>query len=129
MSELIAAILGFVGGMVGGLLGVGGGVVFVPTLAIILDQNQLEAESTSLLAIVPVAIAGTISQHRYGNVRIGDGLLIGALSVPGVAIGVLTANAVSHRTLEVAFAGLLVVVAIQLVVRAFRGPAAEPDDG
>jgi uncharacterized membrane protein YfcA len=120
MSELLAAVLGFVGGAVGGLLGVGGGVVFVPALVIFLDHSQLTAESTSLFAIVPVAIAGVARQRSYDNVRLADGITIGLLSIPGVVVGVLVANAVSQRTLELSFAALLVVVAFQLVVRAVR---------
>jgi uncharacterized membrane protein YfcA len=120
MNEVLVAIFGFLGGAVGGLLGVGGGVVFVPALAILLDHSQLTAESTSLFAIVPVAIAGVARQRQYGNVRIPDGLWIGLLSIPGVAAGVLIANAVSQRTLELSFAALLVVVACQLIFRAFR---------
>jgi uncharacterized protein len=123
MSEALAAIFGFIGGAVGGLLGVGGGVVFVPALVIFLDHSQLTAESTSLFAIVPVAIAGVARQRQYDNVRIADGLLIGLLSVPGVAAGVLISNAVSQRALELAFAALLIVVACQLVVRALRSRA------
>jgi uncharacterized protein len=126
VSEVLVAILGFGGGMVAGLLGVGGGIIFVPALTIFLDESQLEAESTSLLAIVPVAIAGVIRQRRYGNVRLRDGLAIGALSIPGVAIGVLVANAVSQRALELGFAGLMLVVAAQLVRRATRKPEPEP---
>lgn len=120
MNELFAALLGLAGGVVGGLLGVGGGVLFVPALAIFLDQSQITAEATSLLAIVPVAVVGTMRQRRYGNVRLGEGLMVGALSVPGVAIGVVVANALSQRALELAFAALLVVVAAQLIVRALR---------
>ena len=75
-----------------------------PALAIFLDEPQVEAEATSLLAIVIVAIAGTIRQHRYGNVRLGDAGVIGATSVAGVALGVVVSNAVSERTLEVGFA-------------------------
>ena len=96
------------------MLGVGGGILFVPALAIFLDEPQIGAEATSLLAIVPVAIAGAWRQHRYGNVRLGDGLWIGALSPLGVLVGVLVANAVSQRVLELSFAALLLVVAAQL---------------
>lgn len=129
MSELLAAVLGFAGGMVGGMLGVGGGILFVPALTIFLGESQLEAESTSLLAIVPVAIAGVIRQRGYGNVRLRDGLTIGLLSVPGVAIGVLVSNAVPQRTLELGFAGLLLFIAAQLVLKARRDPApAKPLD-
>lgn len=115
---LLVALLGLAGGIVGGLLGVGGGILFVPALAIVLDEPQVRAEATSLLAIIPVAVVGTWRQRGYGNVRLRDGVLIGALSVIGVAIGVVVANAVSERTLEVAFAGLLLLVAAQLTRRA-----------
>jgi uncharacterized membrane protein YfcA len=130
MTELLVIILGFCGGMIGGLLGVGGGIIFVPALVIILGDSQLEAESTSLLAIVPVAIAGVIRQRGYGNVRMRDGITIGLLSIPGVALGVTVANAVPQRALEIGFAGLLLVVAAQLVRRAYRRPPdAQPADG
>ena len=124
MSELVAALLGVAGGALGGLLGVGGGLLFVPALAIVLDESQLEAEATSLLAIIPVALAGTWRQLRYGNVELRDGLLIGALSFAGVGVGVVVANAVSERTLEVAFAGLLIVIAARLALPAIA-PAKE----
>jgi uncharacterized protein len=125
---LAAAALGFAGGMVGGLIGVGGGVLFVPALAIFLDQSQLDAVSTSLLAIVPVAALGTWRQLRYGNVRLREGLLVGALSPLGVGAGVLLSNTVPERVLELAFAALVVFIAIRLTVRALRLPRTA-DDG
>jgi uncharacterized protein len=106
--------------MLGGLVGVGGGILFVPALVVFLDEPQIRAEATSLLAIVIVAIAGTWRQYGYGNVRLGDAAIIGGLSVAGVALGVVVANEVSQRTLEVGFAGLALVVAAQLVQRASR---------
>lgn len=122
MSEIAALILGFAGGLAGGLLGVGGGVLFVPALAIFLDQTQVEAEATSLLAIVPVALVAVWRQLGYGNVRVREGLVIGALSPLGVVIGVVAANAISQRALELIFAGLALVIAVQLVLRAVRAP-------
>jgi uncharacterized protein len=117
MEYVAAVVLGLAGGVVGGMLGVGGGILFVPALAIFLDEPQIRAEATSLLAIVPVAIAGTWRQNRYGNVRPRDALLIGVLSPLGVGVGVVVANAVSQRVLEVSFAVLLVLIAAQLVHR------------
>ena len=124
MEYVAAALLGYAGGVVGGLLGVGGGILFVPTL-LALGLGQLDAEATSLLAIVPVAIVGTWRQMGYGNVRLRDGLLIGALSPLGVAVGVLVSNNVSQRALEVGFAALMLFIAAQLVRRGLR---TEPDD-
>jgi uncharacterized protein len=122
MEYVLAAIFGFAGGAVGGMLGVGGGILFVPALVIFLDEPQIRAEATSLLAIVPVAMAGAWRQHRFGNVRVRDGLVIGALSPVGVLIGVELSNAVSQRTLELSFAGLLLFVAAQLFRRAVVTP-------
>jgi uncharacterized membrane protein YfcA len=120
VSEIAAAIMGFAGGMVGGLLGVGGGVLFVPALVIFLDESQVRAEATSLLAIVPVALVAVWRQLGYGNVRVRDGLVIGGLSPLGVGIGVVVANEISQRALELAFSGLALVIATQLVIRALR---------
>jgi hypothetical protein len=122
VSSIAAALMGFAGGMVGGLLGVGGGILFVPALVIFLDESQVRAEATSLLAIVPVAIVAVWRQLGYGNVRVREGLVIGALSPLGVGIGVVVANAVSQRALELIFAGLALVIALQLVIRALRPP-------
>ena len=120
MDVALIILFGLAGGFIGGMVGVGGGILFVPALAIFLDLSQVEAEATSLLAIVIVAIAGTIRQRRYGNVRPGDAALIGATSVAGVALGVVVANEVPERTLEVGFAALALVIAAQLVQRALR---------
>jgi uncharacterized protein len=116
---MIGAIaIGLCAGVVAGLLGVGGGVLFVPGLVILLGLGQHQAEATSLLAIVPVAIVGTLKQDGYGNVRRHDALLMGLLSLLGAAAGVTLANALSGAVLRVGFAALMVLVAIQLVRKA-----------
>lgn len=119
---MIGAIaIGVAAGVVAGLLGVGGGVLFVPGLVIFLDLTQHRAEATSLLAIVPVALVGAVVQDRYGNVRRGDALLLGLLSVAGAAGGVALANALSGRFLQVGFALFMLFVAGQLVRRNLGG--------
>jgi uncharacterized membrane protein YfcA len=120
VSSVAAAIMGFAGGIVGGVLGVGGGVLFVPALVIFMDETQVRAEATSLLAIVPVALVAVWRQLGYGNVRVRDGLVIGALSPIGVGIGVVTSNSIPQRALELTFAALALVIAAQLVIRALR---------
>ncbi len=127
---MIGAIaIGLAGGIVAGLLGVGGGVLFVPGLVLFLGLGQHQAEATSLLAIVPVAIVGTFRHDRYGNVVRPDALLLGLLSVAGAAGGVALANALSGAFLRDAFAGLMVIVAAQLVQRTLRGPWGSPATG
>ncbi len=124
MDVALAIAFALAGGAVGGLLGVGGGILFVPALAIFLGSTQVEAEATSLLVIVPVAIVGTWRQHRLGNVRLSDGATMGLLSIPGVIAGVVIANSVSQRALELGFAAVALLVALQLARRSLR--PAEP---
>ena len=113
-----AALIGMAAGVVAGMLGVGGGVLFVPGLVLGVGLTQVDAEATSLLAIVPVALVGAWRQHRYGNVRIKDGIVVGVLAVPAAALGVVIVNAVPERAIEIAFALLQLFVAYQLVRRA-----------
>jgi uncharacterized membrane protein YfcA len=121
-----AIAIGLAGGIIAGLLGVGGGVLFVPGLVIFLGLSQHVAEATSLLAIVPVAIVGAYSHDRNGNVRRRDGLMMGLFSLAGAAGGVAVANALSGAVLRAGFAVFLVVVAAQLARRALRAPAESP---
>ncbi len=119
--------IGLAGGLLGGLVGVGGGVLFVPGLVLFLDLSQLDAEATSLLAIVFVGAVGAWRQHGYGNLRLRDGLLLGLLSPVGVVAGAVLANEVSERALELSFAGLQLVFAAQLVRRAVAPNAPTQD--
>jgi uncharacterized membrane protein YfcA len=112
-----AILIGAAGGVVAGMLGVGGGVLFVPALVFFLNLGQHQAEATSLLAIIPVAIVGTYQQNRYGNVCRRDALLLGILSVGGAAAGVVLANALSGPVLRGSFAAFIILVAAQLVRR------------
>jgi uncharacterized membrane protein YfcA len=119
-SIAAAAAVGFAGGVTGGLLGVGGGVMFVPALVFFLGLSQLAGEATSLLAIIPVAILGAWRQHRYGNVRLREGVTLGVLSVPGVLLGAVLANELPERALELSFAGLRLFFAVSLARRALN---------
>ena len=115
---LFAALIAIAGGLAGGLVGVGGGVLFVPALTIFLGLSQVEGESTSLLMIVIVALVGAARQNTYGNLNLRDALVIGILSPLGVLIGVVVANEVPQRVLELSFAALVLFVAYGLVRRA-----------
>lgn len=119
MTEVLAVLaLGVAAGVVAGLFGVGGGVVYVPTLVLVLGLGQLEAQATSLLAIVPAAAVGAWQQGRYGNLRLCDGILLGALASAGTFAGVAIANEVPERVLEVGFACIALFTAFHLARRA-----------
>ena len=118
---ILAALIGICAGIAAGMLGIGGGLLFVPALTILLDLGQVEAEATSLLAIVPVALVGSWRQRRYGNLRVHDAVVIGVLSIGGAVAGVAAANALPERVLRIGFALLLLNMARQLVVRGLAG--------
>ena len=122
-DELLAALICMAGGFTGGIVGVGGGVLFVPALTIFIGLTQVEGESTSLLMIVVVALIGSIRQNSYGNVNIRNAIIIGVLSPLGVLIGVGIANHVSERVLQLSFAALALFIAYRLLRRALAAPA------
>jgi hypothetical protein len=123
VSTVVLAIgLGVFAGVLAGLFGVGGGILFVPTL-VLLGLGQLEAQATSLLAILPTVAAGAWSQHRYGNLRIRPAAIMGLASVAGVLVGAAIAIALPESALRRLFALLLLVVAARLAWRARRQPA------
>jgi uncharacterized membrane protein YfcA len=120
---LEAALLGVAAGAVSGMLGVGGGILFVPALVLVLDLSQVDGEATSLLAILPVAIVGTWRQHRYGNVRLGEGLAMGTLAAAGTVGGVALVNVLPVDVVKIGFAMLLLFTAFQMMRRALTADA------
>ena len=123
---IVTVLVGVVAGVLAGMLGIGGGALFVPALVIVIGLGQVDAEATSLAAMIPVALIGAWRQHGYGNVRIRDGLLVGALAVPGAVLGVWLVNVLPEKLIRDLFAGLLLFTAWQLVRKARKPAAAEP---
>jgi uncharacterized membrane protein YfcA len=117
--DLIAALLGLLAGVVSAVFGVGGGLIFVPTL-IFLGKDSHVAVATSLAAMVPVILMGSWRQTRYGTVRWRDAIVIGLASIPTAKLGELAAVSLSSKTLQRAFAVLLLAVAVQMAVRTLR---------
>jgi hypothetical protein len=122
---VLALCLGLAAGVLSGLFGVGGGILFVPAL-VALGLGQVEASATSLLAVVPTAAVGTWRQARYGNLRVKPALVIGVASIAGVEIGVQVATSLPEDVLRRLFGVLLLAVAAQLAWRARRRPRELP---
>jgi uncharacterized membrane protein YfcA len=118
-TVVLAILLGFVAGNLAGFFGVGGGILFVPTL-VALGLSQLDAEATSLLAILPTVVAGTWRQRHYGNVEWRTALVLGVSSILGTAAGVQIATSLPEDVLRRLFAVLLLGVAAQLAWRSRR---------
>ena len=110
-TVLLALVLGFTAGVLSGLFGVGGGILFVPAL-LALGLTQLHAEATSLAAILPTAGAGIWRQQRYGNIQWRPAVVIGVASIVGVEAGVQVATSLPETALRRLFAVLVFLVEI-----------------
>ncbi len=119
MTYVLAIVLGLVAGVLAGMFGIGGGILFVATL-VALGLDQHEAIGTSLLAIVPTVLVGTWRQSRYGNVCWRAAAVLGVAAAVSAQGGVALAEALPATTLRRLFAGLLVLVAAQVAWRARR---------
>ncbi len=123
--EIVA--VGVAAGLLSGMFGVGGGILFVPALFFVADLSQIEAAATSLAAMIPVVAVGTWRQHRYGNVNGRAAVIIGLTSAAGVAAGTALAESVPEATLRKLFVALLLLTAARLIWAA-RRPERIPTD-
>lgn len=117
MTYVLAVVLGVAAGVLSGLFGVGGGILFVPIL-VALGLTQVHAEASSLLAIIPTVIVGVWRQQRYGNVRWRPAALIGVASIMAAVGGAQLAVSIPESTLRRLFAVLMLGVAAQIAWRA-----------
>jgi uncharacterized membrane protein YfcA len=111
------ALIGTGAGLFSGLFGVGGGTVIVPLLILWLGYGEREATGTSLGAIVVIAAAAMLAQGAYGNVHVGDGLLVGLPAVAGVVAGTELQRRIPSRAISLMFVAVLVAVAADLLLR------------
>jgi uncharacterized membrane protein YfcA len=124
IGELVAIGLG--AGVLSGLLGIGGGLVMVPAMALVLGFDQHVAQGTSLLVIIPAALSGTVTHYRNRRVSLRDAGFLAAGGVAGAAIGSVLALSVDDALLRKLFAGFLILVALQIILG--RGRRAQRDD-
>jgi uncharacterized membrane protein YfcA len=124
LGELIAIGLG--AGVLSGLLGIGGGLVMVPAMALLLGFDQHVAQGTSLLVIIPAALSGTVTHYRNGRVSLRDAGFLAIGGAAAAALGSVLALSVDDAVLRKLFAGFLVLVALQIILG--RGRRAQPED-
>lgn len=119
---VIAALvlLGLVVGVASGMFGIGGGVVIVPVLVAFLGVSDLVAKGTSLVAMIPMSVSGTVANRRAGMVRVADGLVIGVAAAAAGLGGVALAFVLPPRLSAVLFGLLMLVVAAEVTYRALR---------
>lgn len=120
---IVAALvlLGLVMGIASGLFGIGGGVIIVPVLIALFGMGDLLAKGTSLLAMIPTSVTGSIANTRAGLVRLSDGIIAGLAAVAASFGGVALAFLLPPRLAVILFAAFVLLVVVQLVFRAVRG--------
>jgi uncharacterized protein len=102
-------------GVLAGLLGVGGGILLVPFLVLVVGMTQHEAEATSLLVILPTAVAASVALRRRHVGDLPTALAVGLVGAVGAVAGVLLALALDADVLRVVFAALLAFVGVRLI--------------
>jgi hypothetical protein len=110
------ALIGLVAGLFSTVFGVGGGIVVVPLLVALVSLPTHAAAATSLGAILITSTAGAVLYAFRGEVRLGYALLVGLPAVGGVVVGTHLQQRLSGSALTLAFAALLVVIGIRLIV-------------
>ncbi len=116
LDLLALAGIGLAAGFAAGLLGVGGGIVMVPAMVLVLGFDQHVAQGTSLVVIIPAALAGSVTHYRNGRVSLRDAALLAAGGIGGAVVGSISALSVDDTLLRRLFGVFLLVVAAQLVL-------------
>lgn len=113
-STFAIVLVGIAAGFLSGMFGVGGGILIVPGLVLMAKMDQRIAHGTSLAAVLPISASSLLSYWAHDHVdwRVGTCLAVGALA--GALLGTRLLEVLPHRTLGIAFAGLLVITAIRL---------------
>lgn len=118
---VLLALAGFVAGVLGGLLGIGGGILAVPALIYAAGLGERAAVATSLAAMVPMSIVSAARHHHYGNLRLKEGVLLGVLGIAGAAVGATIAEVLPESALRAAFGVLMLLVAAQMLHGVWKG--------
>ena len=115
-ASIALVALGLVMGVSSGLFGIGGGIIVVPALIALFGVSDLAAKGTSLLAMIPAAVSGSIPNLRAGMVKLSDGLIVGAAAVLASLGGVSLAFLVPPALSGILFGTFLVAVAVRMVI-------------
>ena len=118
---------GVLAGICSGLLGVGGGTIIVPFLTLAVGLSQHSAEATSLLVILPTAIAGSLALRRRGVGDLSLSLRFGVFGAAGSVLGALLALALPASTLRIVFAVFVGLVGLRLARDGIRGEGSPSD--
>lgn len=113
-SHILLVVIGFIAGVAAGLLGVGGGIIIVPSLIIAAGLDATVARGTSLAVIVGTAISGTIAHHRRGNIVWSIVIPTGLAGIPASIVGTYLGTSLPERITMALFSIVLVFTAYRM---------------
>ena len=117
MNYLAVGLIGFGGGIVSGVFGVGGAVIIIPALTMLVALPQHTAHGTSLAALLlPVGLLGAIEYHRRGQVVVPYAALLAVGLFVGAFLGAKLAGGMSEVLLRRLFGGLLLLTSVRMLV-------------
>lgn len=119
---LLAVAVGVIVGVISALFGAGGGIIMVPFMVLILEKTQHVAEGTSLLVIVPTALAGVYAHRKAGYVAWRTLIALGAVGAVGAVAGARIALVIQGPLLQKLFALFVAVVGVRLVFEGRNAP-------
>lgn len=122
LMAMSMVVLGFVAGVLSGLLGIGGGVIRVPGMIVFYDMAAVVAKGTSSADIIPTAIVGTLRNRKHGNVDLRVAGIVGSFGAVAAVIGGTIATRMSDGFSNAMFAILLLAVAASQL-RSLRRPS------
>jgi uncharacterized protein len=114
---IILAAIGFIAGIVGGSLGLGGGIIIVPALVFILGFTQHQAQGTSLAVLLfPIGILGVINYSKNGYVNYKFAIILIIAFVLGGYIGSVISIHLPAKTLKKIFGVFLLLISIKMII-------------
>ncbi|MFW9914435.1 MAG: sulfite exporter TauE/SafE family protein [Candidatus Thorarchaeota archaeon] len=113
---LILIIVAFGIGIIAAALGIGGGLLMVPTLTLFFDVPIHEATGTSLVVIIFTALSGTLAYYRQKRIHYKLGLVYAAVTVPGAIIGAFLASELDASALKILFGVCMIPVAARMII-------------
>lgn len=128
-ESLIAAGIGTIAGMLGGMLGIGGAIVIIPALVMLLGFTQQAAQGTTLLMLsIPVSAMAAWQYYKSGQADIKTALLLGAGFLIGGFFGAKFAVKIPAEILKKAFAVMLVLIAVKIFFENKPSAQDKPDE-
>jgi len=115
LNFLLALVIGIGVGTVSSMLGIGGGIFYVPVGVLLFGLSQHVAQGTSLFVVSVSSISGALAHHKHGNVASNQLRFLLPFAIVGALMGSLLAFKISSAFLKVGFGLFLLYIALSII--------------